>query len=57
MIGNVFLKISQIYRKKPVLKSLFKKVAGPWPTTLLKKKATTQVFLFPVSLAPPEDCF
>ena len=41
----MFLKMMQITRKVPVLKFLFNKVAGPWPTTSLKRKSITSIFL------------
>ena len=35
----------KIYRKTPVLKSLFNKIAGPMPATLIKRDSNTGVFL------------
>ena len=42
---KVFLKILQIRREKPLLKSIFNKVvAGTWPATLLKRESNISVF-------------
>ena len=44
-VKKVFLKISQISQKTPVLESRFDKVAGLRLATLLKKDSDTGVFL------------
>ena len=43
-VKKLLLKISQIQRKTSAAELFFKKVAGLRPTTLLKKKALTQIF-------------
>ena len=48
-VQNLLLKISQIHRKIPVPESLFNKVAGMRPTTLLKKRFWHRYF--PVNFA------
>ena len=44
-LEKVFLKISKIHVKKPVLKSFLNKAAGYWPATLLNRVCDTSSFL------------
>ena len=57
-IENVFLKISQIHRKTPVLKSLFNKVTDTLLATLTEGESNTSAFLWisQKKLRTPDDC-
>ena len=45
LLKEMFLKFRKFYRKIPVLESLFNKVVGLRPATLLKRASNTAVFL------------
>ena len=44
-VKKMFLEISKVHRKTPMLESLFNKVAGLRPVTLLKRDSNIGVFL------------